>query len=1518
MTAHLTRLRIAGFKSFAEPAVLDILPGLTGIVGPNGCGKSNVVEALRWAMGETSVRSLRGGEMDDVIFAGTAARASRNLAEVTITLQKPAGSALPDPFTAEDELHVTRRIERGAGSAYRANGREFRARDIQTLFADMASGAHSSAMVSQGKVSALVNAKPEARRQVLEEAAGITGLHARRHEAELKLRAAEANLGRAEELRTQLDQGRESLRRQARQAARFRNISGLLHAAETDFLALQHARAASALASARQNQAAAQAAVDQAERAACAAAAAVADAEAALPAPAAAEAAARSQLERRRLEAESLAAEATRAKRALEEAQSRLADCESDLAAASAATDDANASLARLDTEATALAATLTTLPDALAAAECAAADAAREVGAAEQAADAAQARATEAAAAARQAALAIDAAEQRLAAATTARDEAAAARARAAAALVDPAAVAQAAAQLADSEARNAAARVALEAAEAERAASADAERSHAAAATAAAHVATEAERRHQETAARAARLRDAVDSLHKELAQAESRRIAAESLASARDAAAKAAIRADEAERTALAAEGAQARAAAHRLQVAACAERLAGEHARLREILAEATARQLRLADERVLLTAQRDAIHAQQVDPQLLAEAASRADAAEDRATCAAAALHRLGEARACAEASLADARARAAAAAGAVTRLLAEAEGLRHALAGHADEAAGLLDTLELPPGLELALGAAFADADGGLDQASPSFWRALPDLPPPALPQGTLPMAGMVAAPPALRRALAHIFLAPEGTDGNGFDGHSLQGLLPGGATLVSRAGDAWRWDGHVRRAGAPNAAAARLALRARLREVETSLAEACEHDASARGAEADAHAAAGAASAFETDARVIASAATADLAHARAAHAALAAQAEKAAAGLAALAPATERLSLEQQAADSAHETAAAALAALPDAGQAAAVAAEAATASADADAALAAARTDRDAARRAAAEHAVALATLEQQAAEAESKVAALQPQLSRLAQDCTEAAMDHGAAAAAMAVLPNLTALDAAAADAHAAARSAAQAVADARQERAASDEAVRAAAVALARLRSDSAQADHALAARDTLLARAEADVAHETASCDAARAAGQSLPDAAALADQATAARHRLAACRAVFAAATAAQADLANADVAARARAPQLAEERLAWRQRADEASRRARTLTVRRDAVAADVQALADAPAVLADRAASSGAALQAAQAAHDEAAASLRDAHATQRAAVASQRSADTHAAACREILARGEGACETAAAALAAVRDRVAERLGPDTVLPEPDDLSEAAEERARKKLDRLQREREEMGPVNLRADIELAELDEKIAAIDTDREELGTAIAKLRGSIGHLNREGRERLAAVFTEVDRHFRALFTRMMGGGRAHLALTGSEDPLEAGLEIYAEPPGKKLSTLSLLSGGEQALTALSLIFAVFRCTPAPVAVLDEVDAPLDDANVDRFCGLLEDVVRDTGTRFLVVTHHQLTMSRMDRLFGVTMQERGVSRLLSVDLQRAAAMVEPARVAAE
>jgi chromosome segregation protein len=201
---------------------------------------------------------------------------------------------------------------------------------------------------------------------------------------------------------------------------------------------------------------------------------------------------------------------------------------------------------------------------------------------------------------------------------------------------------------------------------------------------------------------------------------------------------------------------------------------------------------------------------------------------------------------------------------------------------------------------------------------------------------------------------------------------------------------------------------------------------------------------------------------------------------------------------------------------------------------------------------------------------------------------------------------------------------------------------------------------------------------------------------------------------------------------------------------------------------------------------------------------------------------------------------------------------------------------------------------------------MGPVNLRAEQESQELEEQIETLGSERLELLEAVDKLRQGINQLNREGRERLLASFKEVDEHFQSLFVHMFGGGNAHLNLTDSDDPLEAGLEIMASPPGKRMQVLSLLSGGEQALTALSLLFAVFMTNPAPICVLDEVDAPLDDANVDRFCSLLDNMAASGRTKFMVITHHRMTMARMDRLFGVTMAEQGVSQLVSVDMHQA------------
>nr|MBA3511728.1 chromosome segregation protein [Sphingomonas sp.] len=236
---------------------------------------------------------------------------------------------------------------------------------------------------------------------------------------------------------------------------------------------------------------------------------------------------------------------------------------------------------------------------------------------------------------------------------------------------------------------------------------------------------------------------------------------------------------------------------------------------------------------------------------------------------------------------------------------------------------------------------------------------------------------------------------------------------------------------------------------------------------------------------------------------------------------------------------------------------------------------------------------------------------------------------------------------------------------------------------------------------------------------------------------------------------------------------------------------------------------------------------------------------------------------------------------------------------VPQRLPEKLGFNA-----DEIRDPEAESAQ--LERLTADRERLGPVNLVAEQELAEIDEARTSGAAEAEELTLAIHRLRGSIGSLNREGRVRLLAAYEKVDAHFRSLFRTLFDGGQAHLELVESDDPLEAGLEIMAQPPGKRLSTLTLLSGGEQALTAIALIFALFLTNPAPICVLDEVDAPLDDANVERFCDLLERMTHETDTRYLIVTHNAVTMSRMHRLYGVTMIEKGISRLVSVDLSAA------------
>ncbi|MBR0657428.1 AAA family ATPase, partial [Roseomonas arctica] len=537
---------------------------------------------------------------------------------------------------------------------------------------------------------------------------------------------------------------------------------------------------------------------------------------------------------------------------------------------------------------------------------------------------------------------------------------------------------------------------------------------------------------------------------------------------------------------------------------------------------------------------------------------------------------------------------------------------------------------------------------------------------------------------------------------------------------------------------------------------------------------------------------------------------------------------------------------------------------------------------------------------------------AAESQGRLAALSPQHARIAEDLDAAHAAEDAARAAWTMLPPLDAARDRARECGAAARVAATNEALAKAALAEGEalcQRLREEASLLATRHADAERREAILAPQRDAQAREAVEACEALAIAEAAFAA---VPDLARLRQDVDAARRLAGEARGEEAALRAALGSLTQEATRLRDRHEILALDAENWRARAGAADMRLAELHRRASSAAEECASLAELPEAAAAQRAAAARLLAEAEARHTACAEALAIADTNVRDGQLARRAADAAFAQAREALLRGDAARESADAAAAAVSARIAERLGEGATLPAPpEELSDAAEERARRKVERLIREREEMGPVNLLAEAEMAEAEARIAAITAEREEIGTAVAKLRGSIGHLNREGRDRLRTIFDRVDREFRKLFERLFGGGRAHLALVGSDDPLEAGLEIFAEPPGKKLSTLSLLSGGEQALTALSLIFAVFRCNPAPVCVLDEVDAPLDDANVERLCDLLDAMAAESGTRFLIVTHHPLTMARMHRLYGVTMQERGVSRLLSVDLGVAVAMAE-------
>jgi chromosome segregation protein len=1142
---RVTGLRIDGFKSFADAVNFPIDRGMTGIVGPNGCGKSNLFESLRWAMGETSAKRIRGNDMDDVIFGGTERRQARNVCEVAILLDNSGRTATPQ-FNDADQIELVRRIERGEGSAYRLNGKTVRAKDVQLIYRDIGTGASSAAMISQGRVGAVINAKPVDRRNVLEEAAGVAGLEPRRRDAELRLQATEQNLLRAEDTAAAYVEQIERLKKEARQAQRWREIDGLIRKAEALMLLARMAAADARLARAVKDQEACERTLADAV-AAAAAAGRERDAASGAVIP----------MREKRIQHETLVA---RLDARREQTQADAERASRDLTEAMRRTDEAKV-------------------------------DHSREKVAVEEA-------------------------------------------------------------------------RRRIEEYSAERRSIAEAQ-------------ATEMELIDQAS--------DRYDTV-----QATAEKVAAEVEQLLSASAASDAIRSEAARRATETAERARG---------------LAAKLAEFKTRLTDLSATRLDADGENAT---------------RLHAEAEALAEDARER----------LAEAEAATAAAREDeiiARTAGAQTEGETAALEAELRGLPALNAS--DPNAGTLPFVTVTSGYEQAFAAALGreidSAVGG--EGSPRWSGECLAVGP--VPDGVDRLDAFVEAPSEVVPKLMGV-----GVVDTREEALSWAGRLEPGVTIVSKDGATVRWDGHVSEQTG-DGTAERLAMEARRKEIEEALPAMISRRESAKQQIDQATSAVRTAKAAEDEAR-------------------------------------------------------------------------RALTAAGEAERA---ARSRRDGTTRAYAEARARLSALTEQVASLEAEEAAAR-----------EAAFE---AEEALRAAPNADEIKA---KLETRRHELGQARKAGESARAIVEEALR-----TQRERRD----------RMSAIAREEVDHTRRLAG------AGERLVDLERRIRQGEEECERL---------------DKAPEEAARIAEQAQM-------------------EIETAREALAAVAAEL--------------GAAEQAAIAAEIK------------------QRDAEVLVGGLREERSRLIEAITSVQESRAEVERQIVERTGggpaelpaiagiePDVELPSAD----ASEQRHNKLL----REREQLGNVNMLAEEQLATTLGDSEKLVKERDELKEAVGKLRDQIAEIDREAKQRIEEAFIKVDDKFRFLFTRLFGGGHAQLKLIDGDSPLSSGLEIYASPPGKKMQSLQLLSGGEQALTALSLVFAAFLVSPSPICVLDEVDAPLDDANVDRLCSLMEDLCKEDATRFLVVTHHAMTMSRMDRLYGVTMAEKGVSRVASINLREAEEIV--------
>ena len=1150
---QFSKLRLSGFKSFVDPTELIIKDGLTGVVGPNGCGKSNLLEALRWVMGENRPTAMRGGGMEDVIFAGAATRPARNFAEVALHLDNSERAA-PSIFNNEDNLEIVRRITREAGSAYKSNGQDVRARDVQMLFADASTGAHSPALVRQGQIAELINAKPKSRRRVLEEAAGISGLYQRRHEAELKLNAAETNLVRVEDVLDQLANQLGQLARQAKQAARYRVLGEQLREVEGTLLYCRwrdadkaNFDADNALIAHTKIAAEAEALVAKAKR--------VREIASENVPPLREEASVISaMLQRLIVEQETLEEQERQAKNRIETLSSRIEQLGQDIDREDSLNNDALETIKILSKEQEALKVSLSSHEEELETASS-------EV---------------------QEAATILNDKEINLS-------------------------------ELTEDMARLAA--------------------------------------RHQSLERFLLDSQNALNKNNQEVANIDKK----------------------------------------------------------VNEALVELERMEKLVAD--VVIEEKSAKEHASKCEEQLLQLEEKRFSLQSNEEAANLERSEVEGEAKA----------------------IRAEFMALEKLIEKNSNKKSHIIDEVRVEVGFEKAFGAALADDLRApiSSEKNETGWVKLNEYSSVKnqLPRGIKFLTDVVEIPTVLSRRLKYVGLVDRE------QGDSLHELLQPGQRLVSLEGDLWRWDGFKIWAGdMPSAAALQIQQVNTLEDLDSQLG-------------------------------------------------------------------------------------------------------------------------------------------VLEKKLGTARVKHEDLVAKLLKVSEQEKTARLAR---------------------------RDADQVVNDAVKK--------------LNKVESDKSLIQAQLENYQISKRRYEEEAQLSKKQVASANKSFVELEDLNAMRSQVEEVKLNVEAARVTMMTKRSLHDEVRREGEIQLKRAQELQKEISGWSHRLDTAEKRISELIDRKNSSQWELEEASKTPSKIKEKRKNLVLAISETEKKKAEADDSLSLAETKLNTVLKEEREAERVASEAREDRARCDAKSDAARQNLQLASDRIREALGlsVESLLEEfqLDGENLPSADTLETKVGQIKRQREALGSVNLRAEDDAKEVSEEHEKLFAEKADLEQAIKTLRTGIASLNSEGRERLLTAFEQVNSNFSMLFKHLFGGGEANLEFVESDDPLEAGLEIMCQPPGKKLAVLSLLSGGEQTLTALALIFAVFLANPAPICVLDEVDAPLDDANVSRFCELLDEMCRQTDTRFMIITHHAITMSRMDRLFGVTMQEQGVSQLVSVDLKKAESLV--------